>query len=156
MTHNVKLSSLVPGFLKRRNNMFLCTDSVLFYYQGVTRVNLVISITLQGNSFPVRSHMWIGINGHSFTHQWFFTEPILSKLFIIDQSTGVISARRPFTISDAGVYNLQIQARNSVKPHNKQTVTCTSCETSIVFVEITIGASGLKFAEEKFDTCKYM
>ena len=34
------------------------------------RVNLAISMTLQGSPFPVHLHMsvWTGINGHSFNH----------------------------------------------------------------------------------------
>ena len=32
-------------------------DSIQLYIQGVTRVTLFLSITLQGSSFPLRSHI---------------------------------------------------------------------------------------------------
>ena len=44
--------------------------NICIYIQGVTGVNLVISITLQCNSLPVRSHNYVNRNKRSFIHSF--------------------------------------------------------------------------------------
>ena len=39
----------------------------------ISSIISIISITLPGSSFPVRSHILIGINGHSFNHSFIHT-----------------------------------------------------------------------------------
>ena len=50
------------------------------YLQGVTRVNLVISIMLLGNSFPVHSH-YVNRDKLSFIHS------SVEKELIVDQNS---------------------------------------------------------------------
>ena len=66
--HDLRIKSLNESkYLSlMRSGSYLSCCKRYAYIQGVTRVNFVINITLQGSSFPVRS--WIGIYSHSVIH----------------------------------------------------------------------------------------
>ena len=67
--HDLRIKALNIGntYASMRSTSYLSCRQTYAYIQGVTRVNPDISTMLQGNSFPVHSHMhvWIGIDNQS-------------------------------------------------------------------------------------------
>ena len=73
--HDLRIKSLYKSntyLTPMKSVSHLSCRQTYIYIQGATRVNLVISIMLQGHSFPVSSHlsMWIRISGQSSIHSF--------------------------------------------------------------------------------------
>ena len=93
------LWTYVSGFSICVINEIRQLTKLLLYIQGVNRVNRVVSITLQGGSFPVRSHMyvWIEIKTHSFILYRVSTNT--KKQFLVNIQTTYQMVQSPFVLN---------------------------------------------------------